>query len=308
MSQTADATEPVLLTPHVDLRRVEIVVNPRSGSVGPKAAGECEKLLADLGLEANIVECDPLHLTDTIASAIESRPDALVILAGDGTARAAAEMAGPHGPLIAPLPGGTMNLLPHALYGTTDWKEALTLALTEGRVRNVAGGEVDGHPFYVAAILGNPALWAPARESIREAKWILAWLYAKRAARRAFSHRLRFEVDGEVRKGEAMVLLSPLISKAMDKPTGLEAAFVDVRSTGDVLRLGLTTLFRDWRADPGVETFETRHVRVRARQPIPVLLDGEAVTLDEDIEVRFRPVAFRALAPAARKLDDPIRA
>ena len=231
MSQTADAPEPALLTPHVDLRRVEIIVNPRSGSVGPKAAGECETLLASLNLEGRVVECDPLRLPDTIASAIEAKPDVLVILAGDGTARTAAEMAGPDGPLIAPLPGGTMNLLPHALYGTTDWKQALELALTEGRVRNVAGGEADGHPFYVAAILGNPALWAPARESIREAKWMLALLYARRAARRAFSNRLRFNVDDEaMRKGEAMLLLSPLISKAMDKSTGLEAAFVDVRS------------------------------------------------------------------------------
>ena len=35
-------------------------------------------------------------------------------------------------------------------------------------MRPVAGGEVDGRPFYVAAILGSPALWGPAREAIRE--------------------------------------------------------------------------------------------------------------------------------------------
>jgi diacylglycerol kinase family enzyme len=49
---------------------------------------------------------------------IDSAPDAVLVLAGDGTARAAAEMAGPDGPLIAPLPGGTMNMLPRASMAT----------------------------------------------------------------------------------------------------------------------------------------------------------------------------------------------
>ena len=30
--------------------------------------------------------------------------------------------------MIAPLPGGTMNMLPKALYGTADWKLALNPA------------------------------------------------------------------------------------------------------------------------------------------------------------------------------------
>jgi hypothetical protein len=40
--------------------------------------------------------------------------------------------AQPDGPLVAPLPGGTMNMLPRALYGTADWKVALRRALEEG--------------------------------------------------------------------------------------------------------------------------------------------------------------------------------
>jgi diacylglycerol kinase family enzyme len=295
----ADALEPVLLTPHVALRRVEIVVNPKSGGVGPKAAGECEALLERLGLEANIVEAEPPHVDTAIGAALETHPDALVILAGDGTARTAACMAGVNGPLIAPLPGGTMNLLPRALYGTTDWKKALERALTEGLSRTVAGGEVDGRPFYVAAILGNPALWAPARESLREAKIRLAWLYAKRAARRAFSRRIRFEVDGrEFRKGEALTLLSPLISKAMDDPVALEAAFLDLKNPGEAFRLGANSLFKDWRDDPSVEIFQAQTIRAWAKDPIPALLDGEPTELGREAEIRFLPVAFKALAPA----------
>mgnify|MGYP002133071793 CR=1 FL=1 len=85
------------------------------------------------------------------------------VIAGDGTARAGAEMAGPKGPLVAPLPGGTMNMLPNALYGGRDWKTAMADILSDGVERNISGGEIDGRAFYVAAILGSPALWAEAR-------------------------------------------------------------------------------------------------------------------------------------------------
>src|SRR5581483_6247865 len=99
--------------------------------------------------------------------AARRRPDLLVVIAGDGTARTAAALCGPDGPLLAPLAGGTMNVLPHALYGTLDWPTALRRLATDGRVREVAGGEIAGQPFYVAAVLGAPALWAEAREAAR---------------------------------------------------------------------------------------------------------------------------------------------
>ena len=72
----------------------------------------------------------------------------------DACARAAAELCGPTGPMVAPLPGGTMNMLPHAVYGNRPWQEALRLALTEGRERDIGGGCIEGHRFLVAAILG----------------------------------------------------------------------------------------------------------------------------------------------------------
>jgi diacylglycerol kinase family enzyme len=294
----AGAAEPAALTPYADLRRVEIVVNPMSGSVGPKAAGECELLLKSLGVEANIVEANPPHVVDSIEAAIATLPEVLVILAGDGTARSAAALTGPDGPLVVPLPGGTMNLLPRALYGTGDWKKALERALREGIPRSVAGGEVDGQPFYVAAILGSPALWAPAREAMRGGKMWLAYHYARRAARHAFSRKLRFSLDDQAfRKGEALALLSPLISKAMDEPSGLEAAVLDIENAAEGFRLAAKTLFSDWRDDPTVETLTIKRVYASAAQPIPAILDGEPTQLPREAEIRFVQRAFRALAP-----------
>jgi hypothetical protein len=88
-----------------------------------------------------------------------------------------------------------MNMLPKALYDTTDWRKALAESLAGGEVRDVGGGEVEGHRFYCAAIFGHPALWAEAREAIREGDVGKAWRRGQRALRRAFTGRLRFLLD-----------------------------------------------------------------------------------------------------------------
>jgi len=288
------------LTPHVRLERVEVVVNPRSGGVGAKAASECETLCREFeGADWNLVEAEPAWLEQAVADALAKKPDLLVVLAGDGTARTAASLAGADGPLIAPLPGGTMNMLPKALYGTTDWKAALHLALTAGAARPVGGGEVEGHAFYCAAVLGSPALWAPAREAVRSGAPKLAWLYAKRAVRRAFSRRIRYRLDNdnERRKAVALALISPLISRALEAPVGLEAAALNLSHAREAFRLATRALFADWRADPAVETRVVQVAEVTARNPVPAILDGESLQLERCVQVRYIPCAFRALAP-----------
>jgi diacylglycerol kinase family enzyme len=290
---------PPRLTPHVRLARVQVVVNPAAGGVGPKAAVECETLCrAYTAVDWNLVEADPARIDQAVADAIAARPDLLVVLAGDGTARAAATLAGPDGPLVAPMPGGTMNMLPKALYGTADWKLALTLALTQGVERPVAGGKVDDQAFYCAAILGSPALWAPAREAVRSGAPRLAWLYARRALRRAFSSRLRYRLDGgRTGKGEALALITPLISRAMEAPTGLESAVMNLTGAREVFHLAATALFSDWRTDASVETRVIGEALVWAHHEMPAILDGETVRLGKRATVRFIPCAFRTLAP-----------
>jgi len=221
-----------------------------------------------------------------------------VVLAGDGTARAAAELCGPDGPLIAPLPGGTMNMLPHAVYGLRAWPDALTLALEQGYEQEIGGGSVDGHSFLVAGIFGSPALWAPAREAARFGKPRLAWMRARRAMRRTFQGRLRYILDGgERQKAEALVFICPLTSKALNSDAqALEAAALDVHGTSDLLRLGFHAVTGDWRDTPGVEVTPCRTARIWASRAIPAILDGESVQLKTLTEVRYTPRVARILA------------
>jgi diacylglycerol kinase family enzyme len=290
------------------VRTIEAIVNPLSGSVGPKAADELQAILAEYGLQANVRILEGANFEEVIGGAVGAKPDLIIVLAGDGTACAAASRSGAKGPLVAPLAGGTMNMLPHALYGTKPWQEGLREALSEGVVREVSGGVVGGHYFYVAAILGAPALWAKAREAIRGGEIKRAVARARTAWRRAFSRRIWFKLDtGLNRKADALTLLCPLVSKALKEDDGaLEAAALDPQGALDAFRLALraaaseVTARFDWRDDPSVETTRCRSGVVWAKSSIPALCDGEPVTLGHRARIEFRDTAFRALAPPVK--------
>jgi diacylglycerol kinase family enzyme len=279
-------------------RRVEVVANIASGGVSPEAPDDIARIFADHGIDANVRAPKAQELASSLRAAVGAAPDLLVLLAGDGTVRAAAELCGPTGPVIAPLPGGTMNLLAHALYGPRAWQDALRAALARGETQLLGGGDIDGRMFLVAAILGSPALWAPAREAARYGQLRLALHRALRALRRAFTGRLRYVLDGARRdKAAALSFLTPLISRALDSDAmALEAAILDLQGAVDVVSLGFYALIGDWRAAPVVEAIQCRRARVWASERIPAILDGEAVQLGSVTMAAYRPDIVRVLA------------
>lgn len=293
------------LSPHVQLDRVEVVVNAASGSVGPDACERLKAITSAFGLDANINNVQPQGIVAAVRAAVAAKPDLLIVLAGDGTAALAAELCGMDGPLLAPLPGGTMNMLPHALYGRTSWQEALSNALSQGEPRTISGGEVSGRRFHCAAILGAPALWADAREAMRKRKFRLAFLHARRALSRAFSGSLRYSLNGAPRrKTEALSLMCPLVSRAMNDEQALEAAALDPHGAAEAFRLGFRTLFGGWRDDPCVVVEHCTEGQAWARGRIPVILDGEPHRMDSPVTLRFIADGFRALVPPQTPAQD----
>ena len=286
------------LTPHVRLGKVAAVLNAASGSVGPEAAARMKTIFAEFGLELEPHSVQPSEIEAAVRAAVAEQPDVLFVLAGDGTLALSAGLCGPDGPLIAALPGGTMNMLPHALNGRRAWPEALTAILQTGEELQVSGGEVGGHGFYVAAILGAPALWADAREAVRKGKLKLAVLRARRALLRAFKGRLRYELNGgERRKAEALTLMCPLVSQGLDEDVGLEAAALDPKGALEGFRLGVSTLVGGWRNDPSVKIEICTSGQAWAHGRIPVIVDGEPRRMDSPVRLAYRPRAFRALVP-----------
>lgn len=278
---------------------IELIANTASGGVGPAAPDEARAILAEFGDRANVCVPENGDIAACLRAAIDRGPDLLVILAGDGTARAAAELCGVTGPLIAPLPGGTMNMLPKAVYGTTDWKLALRATLEHGEERIIGGGEVEGRLFLVAAILGSAALMAPAREAVRHGHPVIAFYRARRALRRVFSGRLRYSLEGGIPgKAEALTFMCPIASRALDDDAQfLEAVALDPASVAEALRLGLAAVVGDWRDDPKVEALACRVARVWAASGVPALLDGEPVRLGASVQISWKSEVARLFAP-----------
>src|SRR5882757_10938382 len=102
------------------------------------------------------------------AEAARQELDIFIVLGGDGTIRTAAEACAEKGSYLIPLPGGTMNMLPRALYGNVSWEEALKNTLAAPSLTVLSGGRIAGKQFLIAAIVGAPALLVEPRESMRE--------------------------------------------------------------------------------------------------------------------------------------------
>jgi diacylglycerol kinase family enzyme len=281
-------------------RALTAIINTGSAAGTRRAPAEMAAILEAAGQgEAKILCARPSDLDRTLDEAIAGA-GILAVLGGDGTLRAAAAKCGQSSTCLIPLPGGTMNMLPRALYGARDWRRALADTLADPVVREISGGRANGHPFFVAALLGAPTLWAEAREALRTGRLVEAARRASTAIRRGMSEPLAYEFGpNPPGSAEAVVVMCPLVSKVMrEDERRFEAAAIDTRTAGALLRLGFNTLLDDWRGDPDVLRAEVMRAIVSGHGRVPVILDGERVRLGRKVTIDFVPLAFRALAPA----------
>ncbi len=278
------------------------VLNTGSGGCVPADGDHMAEIFSQAGLShAQIVCVEPSQITAALKQ-VATSAEVVVVLGGDGTIGAAAGLCGRARKLLIPLPGGTMNMLPRALYGERPWAEALTDTLAAPVVHDVSGGRVGNRLFFCAAILGAPSLWADARESIRRVEIVEAVKRAGRAIRRSGVEPLSYTLgDGVSGTAEAVALLCPLISRRMnDDEPALEAAAIEPLAAADLFRLAFHAVFDDWRLDPAVSLAKVTRVDVLGQARVPAILDGERVRLGRTVRVDFVADAFRALAPAAR--------
>lgn len=280
--------------------RVGALVNPAAGGVAPDAPDRLRAALEALGVDApEIIACEAAEMEASLKDLFSRTLDVVVVLGGDGTAQMAAAIAGAAaGPPLLVLPGGTMNLLPHALHGPVDWETALRNALMHGRERTIVGGVVNGEAFFVAAVFGSPAFYALGREAVRSGRLLTAWRRLRYALSRSFQRRLLVRADqNRWERVEALGVLCPAFEKQLEGPPGLEWATFDARSGFDLLRLGMSAVFTDWRNDPGITTRRCISAVVRARAAIPGLLDGEPRYFKSPVRIELRARAARVIAP-----------
>jgi len=97
--------------------KVGAVINNSSGGFDSESEQKIFSILACAGIVEPKIWCgEAKEIERSFAEAAEQKLEVLIILGGDGTIRTAAEVCADKGPCLIPLPGGTMNMLPRALY------------------------------------------------------------------------------------------------------------------------------------------------------------------------------------------------
>jgi diacylglycerol kinase family enzyme len=200
------------------------------------------------------------------------------------------------GPPLILLPGGTLNVLPRALYGDLAWPAALEAALQRGVVRRLSAGKANGVPFFVGALFGAQALLARAREAMREGRFMAAWRGFRHYVNRSFARRLHAGCDGKrLRRCEAIgVLCGAFTGDAGAK--GLEWVRFDAKSTIDLARLSFKALSQSWRQDKTVEISDCMRGQIYSPGVIPATLDGEPRTFVSSVRISYDPKGPHVLA------------
>lgn len=267
-------------------RKAFVLFNAKAGSV---TEGDRQKLvdaLAEHGI-THYALFGPEKLSKALLNRAK-RFDVLIVLGGDGTAKAVAELAPRDGPPLILLPGGTLNILPHALYGNVPWPEALKAALERGHVTHLPMGRANGHAFYIAAIFGAPTLLARAREAVREGKYLTAIRRFHHAAARMFSHKVRGRTGGKGRfqKADAVGVLLPSFSGEIE---GKEMEWVRLTTDRlvDFARVSLRGLTDAWRDDPSIEIDIFTSGEIVSTGFIPATLDGEPKTFLSQVKITY---------------------
>jgi diacylglycerol kinase family enzyme len=273
-----------------------VCFNEKAGGVAAGDRDRLAEMLAAAGIDQH-----PFIEAERMSRRLLQRAkdyDVIIVLGGDGTARAAAKLAPRDGPPLLLLPGGTLNILPKALCGELAWPEALSAALERGVIRRLPVGRANGHAFYVAALFGSTTMLVHAREAVRDGKPWTAWLRLRVALRRSFNRSLRERTGrSRMRRVEAVGVLMPSFSGGVEADQDLEWVRFEARHTLDLARVSLRALTDSWRNDAAVEIKRAKTGDIDAAFGyIHATLDGEPRRFYSRVHVSYDARGPRVLA------------
>ena len=296
---------------------VAVVLNGSAGALleKPDAIKELKAQFEAAGLEPNFIPHDAGTLPERIALAAKSGASAVVAAGGDGTIACAAQvLAGTETPMGL-LPFGTMNLLAKDLGIPVGDTEAAIRVLAAMQVRSIDVGEVNGHVFTCASMLGLPARMARYREGGRgHLSGPRLWSRMARATLRALAHgaSMRIAVTAGQETVRARTTALTIAVNPIDESTGRtfgrprldggELAVYQIERLRplDLVRLALRTITGKVRQDPSVREMRAEQLTIAsARRSLRVMNDGEVQLLRPPLRYSIRPGALRVIAPAA---------
>lgn len=280
--------------------KVAAIINTSSGGCDAESEAEMLDILKGANVSNYTTWCgEPTQIETAFAEVATQKSEVLVVLGGDGTIRTAAEACSGTDTYLLPLPGGTLNVLPRALYGNSSWQEALKETLANPLTKKLSGGRVGDKLFFVAAVVGAPGLWMEAREAIREGDILNAIGKASVAFEAMFDTKMQYFISPEVNgEAEVVAVICPLVSEQMsESDQALEAAAIDVENATELLGLATAAAFGKWRDGESVTLTKTHQVTVQSKKDIPLFLDGERVKVGKQAEISFMPNAINVIVP-----------
>jgi diacylglycerol kinase family enzyme len=280
--------------------KVGAIINTSSGGCNSESEAEMLEILK----RASVTDCktwcgESDQIERAFAEAATHKPKVLIVLGGDGTIRTAAEACIGTGTYLLPLPGGTMDMLPRALYGDMSWRDTLRNTLANPATKELSAGRVGNELFFVAAIVGAPGLWMEAREAMREGDILDAVEKSGIALEVMFDTTVQYFISPEVSgEAEVVAVICPLVSEEMSgSEQALEAAAISVENAAELLGLATAAAFGKWRDDKSVTLSKIRRLAVQSSRDIPLFLDGERVKAGKNAEITFVPSAVNVIVP-----------
>ncbi|BCW90805.1 hypothetical protein sos41_39800 [Alphaproteobacteria bacterium SO-S41] len=300
---------------------IEIVANALSGTASRLGRDGLEALVVEtLGDQLRRLQIvQPADVRTALERAFQSDAALVAVIGGDGTCRAAAEIAHEKGRPVVFLPGGTMNLLPKRIWGELDLKAALE-ALARGETMPIAldVAEVDGKLFLVAAMFGAAPALTRFRETLRRTRTLrdLGRLGADamRGLRGLGRPTVRIVEPTGVGGLMPALLVTPgnathaLAGRNPDDPTpSLECVAATVNGWAGLAVATMRVLIgADWRNDKRLVSFNATRVSIGAPgRVMRATLDGEIVVVANPATLRFLPAGLATLGPRAAATAEP---
>lgn len=278
----------------MDPHRLWLVVNGASGSNAADALALLDASLAGAGMApARRFDVQDGTLPDRAALEAEG-VGRLAIFAGDGTVNTLVTALGGWAGEVLVLPGGTANLLAHALHGEREVADILSDPARLRPVRRTCIRCAHGTAL-IEALAGPGAAWSDVREGLREG---------------SVAEVARLALDAVVQS-----VAGPMVA-IVDPPLGREDGYAGVRmapdgaamlvsgygaeNAADYFRQGVALLRRDFREGPHDELGAQAALTCRSLGdgPIELMLDGERRTGGREERFSLAELPVNLLATA----------
>ena len=285
-----------------------LIANPAARRTRRRLAAAAEALGAQ-GARVDVASTErPGHAAEIVRDR-GARYQAVFTLGGDGTAMEVVGALANTGIPVGIIPGGTGNLVAHALGIPVATRRAAG-ALLSGDVADVDLGRLaSGRCFAFSCGVGvdarmirdTPPVW-------KQRLGILAYAYvALRASLRTISFRVRATVDGDTIERRAtavmvanfgtvlndLIVLGPGIARDDGK---LDLCVFSPASGWQALGVAWRLLRKDFRPHPAITYRSGRYFRIECEPRQDAQADGELVGTTP-IELQVEPHAARLLLP-----------